>query len=150
MFEIKGEAELKNINVRAEIHGEELVRAIDVKLVMTDVDAKLLNAAVPGLVKTFWDGEQPAFQELYPLKIRHKIENATAEIKVGKAQVQLLDVTMQKIEVTPLFGKRCQIAFTVRSQIGDGILDSLHAWLKGKVNIEIEERQMEIPGMAQA
>ena len=149
MLKIKGAAELKNINVRAEIHGEELVRAIDLKLVMVDADASKLETVVPGLMAKFWNGKQPTLQELYPLKVRHKIENADAVVRVGRKRVVLREVIVQKIAITPLFSGRCQIAFSMRCKIGDGVLDPLHKGLRGTVHITIEERQMELPAMDQ-
>ncbi len=149
MFVIKGQAEVKNINVRAEAHGDELMRAIDVKLVMVDVDAQRIDSAVPGMVATFWKGKQPVLQEVYPLKIRHKIENAICTLKVGRKRIKLQDAVVKKISVTPQFGGRCQVTLTVACLIGDGVLDPLHNWLKGMVAIEIVERQMELPAMDQ-
>ncbi len=149
MFVVKGQAEIKNINVRAQVHGDEMVRAIDVKLVMVDIDAKKMDSAVPGLVATFWKGQQPMLQEVYPLKIRHKIENVICKLKVGRKRVKLQEAVVKKISVTPRFGGRCEITLTVSCVIGDRILDPLHKWLKGMVGIEIVEHQMELPAMDQ-
>lgn len=158
MFVVKGQAEVKNINVRAEVHGDELMRAIDVKLVMADIEAKKMDSAVPGLVATFWKGQQPLLQEVYPLKIRHKIENVLCTLKVGRKTVKLgfkdkqgrlHEAVVKKISVTPQFGGRCQVTLTVSCLIGNGVLDPLHRWLKAVVNVNIVERQMELPAMNQ-
>lgn len=149
MFVVKGQAEIKNVNMRAQVHGDELMRAIDVKLVMVDIDAKKMDSAVPGLVATFWRGQQPLLQEVYPLKVRHKIENVICKLKVGRKRVKLQEAVVKKISVTPRFGGRCEITLTVSCIIGDGVLDPLHKWLKGMVGIEIVEHQMELPAMEQ-
>jgi hypothetical protein len=150
MFVIKGAAEIKNINVRAEVHGDSLVRAIDVKLAITDVDAKQLGSAIPGLMELFWEGEQPRAQEIYPLKVRHTIENVTATISVGRKTVKLAGADVRKVHITPKFGHLCEMLLSIRcAEIGDGLLDPLHKWLKGTVEVEIVERQLRLAGMEQ-
>ena len=150
MFVIQGEAEIKNINVRAEVHGDELVRALDIRLAITDIDAKRLDSAIPGLRELFWKGEQPHLQELYPLKVRHKIENVSVSIKSGRRTVKLESADVLKVQVTPKFGGRCEMLLSVKvSRIGDGLLDPLHAWLKGLLTVDIAERQLTLPEMEQ-
>ena len=150
MFVIKGAAEIKNVNLRAEVHGDSLVRAIDVKLAITDVDAKRLDSAIPGLMEMFWEHEQPRVQEIYPLKVRHTIENVTATIGVGRKTVKLVGADVRKVHITPKFGHLCEMLLSIRcAEIGDGTIDPLHKWLKGTVDIEIVERQLTLPDMDQ-
>lgn len=151
MFVIKGAAEIKNVNLRAEVHGDTLVRAVDIKLAVADVDAERLGSAIPGLMELFWDGEQPRAQEIYPLKVRHTIENVTATLSVGRKSVTLKGADVRKVHITPKFGARCEILLSIRcTEIGDGTIDPLHKWLKGTVELEIVERQLTLPEMEQA
>jgi hypothetical protein len=150
-FKVVGQAELKSINLRAEIHGEELVRAVDLKLAITECSAKELASLMPGFLKAFWNGDNPALQEVYPIKIRHSLENTDCTISVGKAKVFLPQADLKKINITPKFGGVCDVVMSVQaSHIPDGILDPLHKWLRGEVHVEAIEKQSDVTMMAQA
>ena len=78
MLVINCTAELKKINLRPEIHGDTPVRAMDLRFVAADVDGARLDAMIPDYqVKLYDEKGQPLLQEVYPLVVRHKIENTT-------------------------------------------------------------------------
>lgn len=147
MFVINGTAELKSINLRAEAHGDEIVRAMDIKLLAVDVDAARLDSAIPDMDR-LWDGDQPVLQEVYPVKVRHKLEN----MKVTMDELPKdFDCTVDRIEITPKHAKRCDVLLTLKvSHVQDGFLDKLHAALRSQVTLDIVERQLELPEMEQA
>jgi len=149
MFVIKSAAEIKNVNLRMEAHGDSLVRAVDIKMIVADVEAARLDSAIPE-VGQFWHGEDPVLQEVYPLKVRHTIENVEAVLTVGKKAIKLKGADVRKVSITPRHSGRCEIELSIRcSEIGDGILDPLHKWLKGEVQLEVVERQISLPNMDQ-
>ncbi len=150
MFVIKSAAEIKNVNLRMEAHGDSLVRAVDVKVIIPDVEAARLDSAIPEIGQ-FWHGEDPVFQEVYPLKVRHTIENVEATLTVGRKVVTLTGADVRKVSITPRHSGRCEIELSIRAaEITDGVLDPLHKWLKGEVELEIVERQLSLSDMAQA
>lgn len=150
MFVIKGKAELKNINIRVQAHGDELVRAMDLKLAMEDADPARLDSAVSDLTDRFWNKDEPLVQEIYPLRVGHKLENCAVELSDGKVKVKLNGADVKKIEITPHHGRRVGMVYTVQAiEIQDGILDTLHKWLRGVITVDVVERQMELPDMEQ-
>lgn len=147
MFDVKTKAELRHINLRAEAHGEDMVRAIDVKLMLINVPVDKLTSAIPDFEKRFYDGDTPILQEIVPFQIRHNIENV--EAKIGKVTLKGADIKKNsKCWHKP--GKVCDIEIKVQSaDFTDAALTTLSKQLKEEVTVEISERQGTIPGMDQ-
>ena len=148
MFDIKGTAELKNINLRVEMNGDDFARAMDLLLVVDGVPADKLTSAIPNLRENFYEGDQPQLQEIYPLIVRHKIENIAATLKVDKDSVKLKAADVSKIEITPQPGGICQVRLTVQSSMYPlDCLATLSLWLRHEIALTINERQLRAVGM---
>ena len=151
MLEITTNAELKKINPRAEAHGDAMVRAMDLRFVAIDVDGKHLDALIPHYKTLLYKNGEPVLQEVYPLKVRHKVLNATVKIKAGRKSISLVGCDIAKIKVTPRAHGHCDIDLTVQScDFVDGYLDPLSRCIGEMVSLQIEERQMTIDDMDQA
>lgn len=148
MFVISGAAEIKNVNLRMEAHGDDSVRAVDVKLIVADVEAKRLDSAIAD-IEEYWRGDRLLFQETYPVRVQHTIENVTATLTVGNKKITLTGADVRKVSITPRHSGRCQVELSIRCiEIGKEIIE-LHKWLKGTVELEIVERQLSLPDMEQ-
>ena len=144
MFDINTKAELRNINLRAETHGDEYARAIDVQLMLLQVPVDRITSALS--LERFYEGDQPVLQEVYPLCVKHKINNLA--VTIGKVKLNGADA--KGIEVTPQPGKVCNVKITVQSSgFGKGVLDQLSEHLREECDVTIVERQMQAPGMDQ-
>ncbi len=149
MFELNGEAEIKNINLRVEQHGDELVRAMDLKLIIASTDATKLVAASDHM-DTFFEKGEPKLQEFYPLTIPHKIENLSGTLKAGRKTIKILQCDAAKVKIKPLFGSLAEVRLTLKiSPMGDLDIVQLHSWLRAVVKINLEERQADLPAMQQ-
>ena len=151
MFEIKAEAELRNINSRAQANGDEWVRALDLKLIAIDAPADKLDGAINGFLSIYYDAQGNTLGgETYPLKVRHKLDAATVTLKSGRNSVTFNDVILKAIHLTPKTGKRVDCTFTVQAiDYADGILDKLTRWQRETVDVQVQQRQIDA-GMEQA
>lgn len=151
MFVVKAEAELRNITCRAEANGDEMVRAIDLKLIAIDADASNMDSAINGFLGMYFDKEgNPLGAESYPLRVRHTLEAATVTISKGSTQVVFNDAQIKGIQLTPKMGKQTDATFVVQaSDYPDGIIDKITRWQRDVVKIHVEERQLSIPDMDQ-
>jgi hypothetical protein len=147
MFDVKTAAELRNINLRVESHGENMVRAMDIKLMLLDVPVSKLTSAIPDFEKRFYDGEQPILQEISPFQIQHKIENVEATIdntKLTGADIKKGARCWHKP------GFVCNLEIIVQaSDFNDAALTALSKHIKEEVKCSITERQTKLPGMEQ-
>jgi len=152
MFKIEAKAELRNINCRAEAHGDEMVRAIDLKLIAIDADASALDSAINGFINLYFDGEgNPQGAEAYPLRVRHKLDGATVTLKQGKQSAKFTDAVIKGIQLTPKTGRRTDATFVVQARdYSDGVMDIITKWQREVVEIQVEERQLDLPDMDQA
>lgn len=149
VFELKGQAEIKNINLRVEQHGDEMVRAMDLKLVIASTDATKLVAASDHM-DTFFEKGEPKLQEFYPLAIPHKIENLGGTLKAGRKTIKILQCDAAKVKIKPLYGSKAEVRLTLKiSPMGDIDVVQLHSWLRAVVKIDLEERQLDLPAMDQ-
>jgi len=151
MFQLKAEAELRNINCRAEAHGEEMVRAIDLKLIAIDAKADKMDGAINGFLKMYYDSKgNPLGAEAFPLRIRHKIDRGRVTIQQGRKKVTFPDVTIKAIQLTPKSGKKVDCTFTVQvSDYDDGVMDKVTHWQREIVKVEVEQRQLDIDEVKQ-
>ncbi len=151
MFVIKAEAELRNINCRAEAHGDEMVRAVDLKLIAVDADAAHLDSAINGFLGMYFDKDgNPLGGESFPLRVRHKLDAATVTINQGRTKVTFKDAVIKGIQLTPKTGKRTDATFVVQvSDYADGIMDKITHWQREIVKVHVEERQLQIPDLDQ-
>jgi len=148
MFVIKSAAEIKNVNLRMEAHGDSMVPTVDVMLIAPDVEAKRLDSAIADIGK-YWEGDTVCLQETYPVTVQHTIENVEAVLSVGKKKVTLKGADVRKIKITPRHGGRCQIKLSIRCPEVSSEIVLLHQWLKGEVQLEVVERQISLPNMDQ-
>ena len=139
MFEVKTKAELKKINLRAEAHGDDWIRAMDIVLMLLDVPVDKISSAVPAMEKRFYKGDEPILQEIFPFQVQHKIENCNA--KVSRTTFKGCDIKT-KAKVWPKPGKVCNMEIKLQvSDFKDGALDSLSKLLRAEISIEITQRQ---------
>jgi len=148
MFVVKAKAEIKSMNCRMEFHGDDLVPAVTVRFAAADTDAATMESAIPGIAQKLWaKGGEPQLQECYPLRVRHKIENCTAKIRIGKKVIELKGCDVNRLDIVPLHGTRCQCIFNISAQ---GLVNPLlHGALRSEVDIEIVERQLTLGEMEQ-
>jgi len=143
MFDITAAAELKEIKLRMEVHGDQDVRAVHLKLYCLGVPAERLTSAVPDLRKKFYDKDQPILQEVYPLHVRHSIDNVEANLVVETTGISLVG-DVSKIQITPQPEGVCSVSMTLQVRLdADGVLDTLSHWLKSEVALKVFERQID-------
>lgn len=147
MFDVKTTAELRNINLRVESHGDSMVRAMDIKLMLLDVPVSKLTSAIPDFEKRFYDGEQPILQEISPFQIQHKIENV--ETTIDKVKLTGADIK-KGARCWHKPGFVCNLEVTVQaSDFSDSALTALSKRIKDEIQCSIAERQTKLPGMEQ-
>jgi hypothetical protein len=147
VFDVKTNAEVRNINVRAENHGDDHVPAIDVKLMLLDVPIAKISSAIPDFEQRFYDGDQPILQEIVPFQIQHKIENV--EAKIGRVVLKGADIKKgSKFWHKP--SKVANVLITVQcSDFSEAAVPALMKMLKEEAKVEIIECQLKIPEMEQ-
>lgn len=151
MFEINGKAEISKINLRSENHGEESVRAIDVKCIFDGVPIEKLTSAIRGAEKLLYNKDQPLLQECYPLKVRHKIENCKVTFQISRKKIALDGADLKSVEVTPLPNRVAKVKLLVQfSDFKDGVIDALTAVLKDEATVSIVESQTDLEDAAAA
>jgi hypothetical protein len=151
MLVLKGQAELRKINLRMEAHGDAMMRAFDLRFIAKDIDAERIDSLIPKYKDWLYEKEAPILQEIYPLVIRHKIQNVNVDITAFKQSINLVGCDVSKIKMTPRTGFRCDLDFTIQaSEFTDGILDLLSRWQGDLMDIEIVERQLELEEVAEA
>ncbi len=150
MFVIEAKAELKAVVLKMTPSGDDFTRTVELKLLAQDVEAARLSSAIPE-VGAFWHGDELWLQEIYPLRVRHTVENVSVGLRSEAELIDLGACDVSKIEITPKFGGVCEVALTVKTlDTVDGLLDALHHWLKGEVTVSMVERQLSLPDMDQA
>lgn len=146
MFDVKCKAEVKNLNVRTEIHGDDNVPAYDVTLMLLGVPVDCITRACPDIGKRFYSGDQVAIGEVNPLTVQHKMENLT--VKIGERTLNGCDIKKgAKIMLLPEKVANVEVKVQVEHR-GDIVLDIM-AVLRDEVIVSINERQLEIVGMEQ-
>jgi hypothetical protein len=154
MFVIEAKAELKEIKLKVDPNGDQFQRTVVLKLLAQGVDAGRLDTAVSEIEK-YWTGDQPALQETYPVRIKHKIQNVAVTLSDDSKSPawELGACDVDKIQITPKLGKLCDILMEVQTDdiaVAPGLLDVLHGWLKGEIKLSMAERQLSLPEMEQA
>jgi len=150
MLDIKTKGELKKINLRSEAHGDSMVRAMDIRFLAIDVEGEHLDALIPHYKALLYKNNEPVLQEVYPLKVRHKVLNASAKIKIGRKTITLAGCDIAKIKITPRAKGNCDIDLAIQtSDFTDGILDGLSRCLGEILPLELIERQMVLDDMDQ-
>lgn len=143
-LELAGQAILKNLNVRAEHHGEERVLGVDLRIVLsTDLDA-LANFS-PALKALLYADADDAnkrtlrIPSLKPLGISTEFENHCVHI----ADQSYDGASLSRFEITPELDGKVLVAFTASlSDISPDVLPDLAAlYLDEKVNVDIEPLQ---------
>ena len=141
MFNIKTKGEIKKLNVRKEFHGDDLVPAIDIKMVLIGVPVDKLTSAVPDMAKRFYEGDVVAVGEISPLIVGHKIENL--EVKIDSVTLKGADVK-KKMKLFLLPGKIANVELSVQvSDFNHKQLTKLtDLYIESEVKVEIFERQL--------
>ena len=140
MLDIVATAEIKKINTRTEYHGEDEVRAMDVKLAMQGVPIERLTSAIPEGEAMYYNGDMPRGQEVFPLKVRHKIKNVKCTLSADKKETDFKDCDVDKFQITPQQNKLCNVVLTLNiSGYADRVLDRLTKW--HEVHFTAKERQ---------
>ena len=76
--------------------------------------------------------------------------NISAGKGSGKKKVKLDGCDLSKISITPRFGQHAELGLTLKIvPLQDGVADQLHKWLRGIVMLQIEQKQLDLPGMDQ-
>jgi hypothetical protein len=158
MFVIEGKAELKEIKLKMDPNGDQFRRTLVLKLLAQGIAADRLDSAISEIDK-YWNKEQPALQETYPIRVSHKIENVAAVLSEidrpgpkSKAW-ELGAVDVDKMQITPKMDNLCDILMELHTadiSVAKGLLDVLHGWLKGEIIISLVERQLSLPEMEMA
>lgn len=146
MFDVRGKAELRHINVRAEAHGDEMVPAVDVKLMLIGVPVDRITSAVPDMAVRFYDGDTVAVGEVNPLTVHHKLENLA--VTIDDLNFKGCDIKKgMKITLQP--GKIADVECSVQIQgIGDSVAPLIRK-LRDEVSVKVVERQLKLAGMDQ-
>ncbi len=139
MLDVKVQAELKKINLRAEAHGEEWVRAVDIWLMLIDAPADKITSFVPNLAERFYaDDGEPVLREVLPLVVNHKLENVAAKI----SRTSLVGDIKSKAKIWPKPGGVADIEVKLQvSDFADGLLDTLSHHLRDTMTVSLSERQ---------
>jgi len=146
MFDVKCKAEIKNLNIRTENHGDEIVPAVDITMMLIGVPVDRISSACPDIAKRFYEGDQVAVGEVNPLTVGHKLENlhvtiggkkvAGCDIKRG-AKIMLLPAHLANVEVK------------VQVQHSDNLAGHVMDLLKDETDVTINERQLSMVEMNQ-
>ena len=113
---------------------------------LLDVPSASVDAVVDRFEEAFYEGDQPIMQEIYPLKVNHKVQNVKATI----GGVTLKEADLKGAKITPKAGKHCDVEVLVQSSaIAKGMLDKFAAMLRETVDVKIIERQLKIVAMEQ-
>jgi len=140
MLDLKATAEVRGINVRAEMHNEDIQPAFDVKLMLIAVDVKALSAFCPNMDKHFYDAEGlVTVGEVSPLTVTHKIENITASI--GSFSHIGCDIK-KGAKITLLPEWRANVEVQVQCQSGD--VNTVLKHLRDEVKVTLTERQLDM------
>ncbi len=136
MLDVNTQGEVRHINVRAEIHGDEIEPAFDVKLMLIDVPVSKITTLCAKLDRLY-ENDVVALGEVNPLTVQHKVENVQAtigdysstgcDIKKG-AKIQLLPGQIANVEVT--------------LQFHSGNVEAVVPNLRETVKVTISERQL--------
>ncbi len=146
MFDVTTKAEVRHINVRSEAHGDEIVPAIDVQLMLLGVPCDRITSAVPDMAKRFYKGEQVAVGEINPFVVHHKLENLA--VKIGKVTLTGVDIK-KNMKVHLLPGKVANVLVSVQAEHEPASTADLIAMLRDEVDVSINERQLKIAEMEQ-
>lgn len=147
-LEIKGQALLKNVNIRREFHGEEVELGVDLRLVLKgDADDLVhFGAALKSLL--YADGGELRLPYLKPLHLSCEFKDHTLHI----ADMSFDGAVFGKFVITPEIEGKVELAFNVAmSQAPLECLVGLAALLlEERCNIDIEPMQgaLELEGEA--
>lgn len=146
MFQAKSKTGINGLSIRTEVRGNEVVPAIDIKMVMESVPVESISSACPNIAARFYDGDQVAVGEVNPLVVGHKLENLT--VTVGKRKLAGCDIKKgMKIQLLP--ERVARLEFTVQAERHGDIILFLMEVLKSELMVSIEENQVRIEDMEQ-
>lgn len=139
MLDIKAKAEIKNVNVRTEVHGDENVPAIDIKMMLIGVPVEKISTLCPYMGNRFYDEHgQVVIGEVNPLFVYHKVDNVAVELDGRK--ITECDIKKKaKIQLLP--NKIANVELTVQTEHHDDLVLHVMACLKEQVDVTIIERQ---------
>ena len=143
-LELAGQAILKNLNVRAEHHGDERVLGVDLRIVLsTNLDALAnFSPSLKSLLYADADDEQKRTLRIpimKPIGLTVEVENHCVHI----ADQSYDGASLSRFEITPELDGKVVVAFTASlSDVSPDVLPSLAAlYLDEKVNVDVEPLQ---------
>ena len=149
MFDVKCQAEIRHLNYRKEIHGDEFVAATDVKVMLIGVPVDRITSACPDISKRFYEGEIVAVGEVSPLIVGHKLENLA--VTLGQIEIKGVDIKKgMKVHLLPqkIANVECSLQFSGLNDRDDAILKRQYVE-GGEYICEVNERQLKVAGMDQ-
>jgi hypothetical protein len=134
-------AQIKKLNLRLEAHGQDVVKACDVRTIIHCKDgAKVLDGLSIGQL-SLWDSEGAAQLQELMMQCRHAIEDAAVEFSGGDTAAKLRG-KVDKIKVRALDDHRVELDVMVKinkiSNTNVGKLFDL--WLGGDCRVSVAEQ----------
>ena len=146
MFDVKCGAEVRNLNIRTENHGDEIVPAVDIKMMLLGVPVDRITSACPNIAKRFYDGDLVAIGEVNPLTVQHKLENLI--VKIGEKTLKGCDIKKgAKIHLLPAMLANVEV--TVQVEHSGDLAVQVMNHLKGEIGVSVNERQLALAEMNQ-
>lgn len=141
MFDVKCQAEVKNLNVRTEVHGDEYVPAVDIKMMLLAVPVDRITSACPDIGKRFYQGDVVAVGEVNPLTVGHKLENLT--VTIGDKVLKGCDIKKgMKINLLP--EQKANVEIQVQTEHRDNLAVHVMELLRSEVAVKVSERQLDL------
>jgi hypothetical protein len=133
MLKINSKAEIKAITVRKQMHGEELVKAVSVRLHFPAVSLDDAREFVSQLHLFYGTELESQFPEIDYLPVTRKVPDALVTIGSVKLRGEVKDA-----KIYPRGNRTVEIDLKVNAQIDKG-LDKLHDVLMELVAVDILE-----------
>jgi hypothetical protein len=128
------------VNARKEHHGENLVLAVDVKLVV-NCERDVLTQFDEGLDAFLFGEHGPRFPEIGAVNWEREYEGAT--LKINK--LSLKDVTVKKVTLLPEPGDSVKVGFVATLYPATETVGKLADLIKEDVSVTLDQTQAELP-----
>lgn len=138
-----------HLNGRCEKHGEELVRAFDVRVTVMLTRKQLTDLTGNDQLWHAWfleskeDGDQPLLEHFAPYRWKPKFENCKAQLEVGdstgKYEIALGVCKLKGHVFTPLAGGQTEYSFTLQGLVDEHNVELLQ-WIgceDAKIDIQL-------------
>lgn len=151
MLDIDGIAHIRTPNPRNELHGEQVVKAVDVPVVVHVLAAAgaVLDALRLDQLELWGPHGDPILDEL-DLRLRHKLTNKIARFSLDDVTVELRDCELKNMTLTGLPGNALELEFKVQSRVTAAqFIDLWTLSGEGECGVRITDLQMDL-GLAAA